>query len=155
MIRINIVKSYKLDNGDVSGMFKIPADRITAQVRHELIDFEGVEAELSLPMAQVNPAEATTPEELYNEGIQDMQRGLAKLAQYKLMVPVDEGEVRLLSQKTFDAITARDEEPLKLAYPSSIDSPEVAAERNRKMTEIAETTTIRDENARDLLEGAE
>ena len=47
-MKVNVIKTYKLENGDVSGMFKIPADKVTAQARHELIDLEGVDAELSL-----------------------------------------------------------------------------------------------------------
>ncbi len=55
MAIIQILKSYKVDNGDVSGMFKIPADKVTPQMRHDLIDLEGKDAELVLVDAEVVP----------------------------------------------------------------------------------------------------
>lgn len=44
---------------------------------------------ISLVPVESTPVQAAPPcpDTLYNEGIQDIQRGLAKLAQYKLMVP--------------------------------------------------------------------
>ncbi len=46
MTSIIITKSYKLENGDVNGMFKVPAERVTKELRIALVEFEGVEAEI-------------------------------------------------------------------------------------------------------------
>ena len=52
MAQIEIIKSYKLENGDISGMFKIKAEDLEKQgekqTRIELIDLEGKLATISL-----------------------------------------------------------------------------------------------------------
>lgn len=65
MARITIVKSYALEDGSISGMFKIPKQSATNALRHELIELEGVEAEISLAQA---PAPITEPLSLADEG---------------------------------------------------------------------------------------
>jgi hypothetical protein len=46
-VPIQILKSYRLDSGDISGMFKIPAEKVTKSIRIALIELEGVLAEVS------------------------------------------------------------------------------------------------------------
>jgi len=61
---------------------KFSQDFAFTKLRYQLIRISLVPVEATdLPIA---PPSADA---LYNEGIQDIQRGMAKLAQYKLMVP--------------------------------------------------------------------
>lgn len=47
-VPIQILKSYRLENGDISGMFKIPADKVTKSIRIALIELEGALATVSM-----------------------------------------------------------------------------------------------------------
>jgi hypothetical protein len=58
MAEITIKKFYTLDSGEISGMFSISKEKATKALRHELIELEGVEAEITPVKA---PALITEP----------------------------------------------------------------------------------------------
>lgn len=78
MARITIRKFYTLDNGDISGMFHIPKDSATKALRHELIELEGVEAELSPAQAPALITEPLSPIDI-RLAIEGHQRAISNL----------------------------------------------------------------------------
>ncbi len=134
---IVISKSYPLDNGDVSGMFKVPREEVTEDLRIALIKLEGKTATVTLPDAlSDSPQAPNVPEhelsgmetlkmaqERYKEGDRLMSQALLALAQeelYRASAGLEEADSLLMPTEIPEHMAGG-------RVPESLDSAEMEA----------------------------